>query len=64
MTIQPERAVDGALARGQISASLPYIEKQAVQLLKANYTSNAENRRSPGHCVPEEPYTRGVRRLP
>lgn len=38
----PERAVDGALARGQISASLPFIKKQAVQLLKANYTTNDE----------------------
>ena len=38
----PERAVDNALARGEIPVSLPYIKKQAVQILKAEYGSNAE----------------------
>lgn len=38
----PERAVDRALGRGQICSSLPFIKKKAVELLKANYTSNEE----------------------
>ena len=31
----PERAVDKALARGAIPVSLPYLKRQAVQVLKA-----------------------------
>ena len=38
----PERAVDRALALGAIPVSLPYFKKQAVQILKAQYASNAE----------------------
>lgn len=38
----PERAVDRALALGAIPVSLPYFKKQAVQILKAPYASNAE----------------------
>jgi hypothetical protein len=38
----PERAVDTALARGEIPVSLPYLKKQAVQILKAEYASNTE----------------------
>jgi hypothetical protein len=34
---QPERAVDEALASGQISAELPWIKKQAVAALRAEY---------------------------
>ncbi len=33
----PERAVDAAMARGQISPKLPFIKKQAVAVLRANY---------------------------
>ena len=36
----PERAVDRAMSVGEISASLPYIKKKAVELLKATYPSN------------------------
>jgi hypothetical protein len=35
----PERAVDQAMARGEISAALPFVKKTAVELLKATYTS-------------------------
>jgi hypothetical protein len=38
----PERAVDRALGLGQISPTLPFIKKKAVELLKANYASNEE----------------------
>jgi NapC/NirT cytochrome c family, N-terminal region len=42
----PERAVDQALGLGQISVTLPFIKKKAVELLKANYSSNEEASRS------------------
>jgi hypothetical protein len=35
----PERAVDRALTAGEISASLPFIKKKGVELLKQNYLS-------------------------
>lgn len=35
----PERAVDRALATGEISAALPFIKKKGVELLKQNYSS-------------------------
>ncbi len=35
----PERAVDRALATGEISAALPFIKKKGVELLKQNYLS-------------------------
>ena len=38
----PERAVDKALALGDIAAGLPYIKKKSVELLKANYATSAE----------------------
>jgi hypothetical protein len=38
----PERAVDRALALGTVPVSLPYIKRQAVQILKAQYASNSE----------------------
>ncbi|HVO64707.1 MAG TPA: hypothetical protein VMT53_27545 [Terriglobales bacterium] len=38
----PERAVDRAMGLGSISTTLPFIKKQAVELLKANYSSDAE----------------------
>jgi len=38
----PERAVDEALALGVIPISLPYLKKQSVEILKAQYTSNSE----------------------
>ena len=38
----PERAVDKALALGDIAAGLPYIKKTSVELLKANYATSAE----------------------
>jgi NapC/NirT cytochrome c family, N-terminal region len=33
----PERAVDGALAQGQISPKLPFIKKEAVAVLRQDY---------------------------
>jgi len=33
----PERAVDGAMAQGQISPSLPYIKREAVAALRRSY---------------------------
>lgn len=38
----PERAVDRAMGLGRISPTLPFIKKKAVELLKANYSSNEE----------------------
>src|SRR5271157_4365717 len=38
----PERAVDNAMGLGQISTTLPFIKKKAVELLKAKYSSNDE----------------------
>ena len=38
----PARAVDQAIAEGRISASLPFIKKIGVELLKANYSSQEE----------------------
>lgn len=38
----PERAVDKALALGDIAVGLPYIKKKSVELLKANYATSAE----------------------
>jgi len=35
----PERAMDKALAFGEIPVTLPYIKKQGVELLKAEYTT-------------------------
>ena len=42
----PERAVDEAMGLGQISPTLPFIKKKAVELLKANYSSNEEAART------------------
>jgi len=38
----PERAVDEAMGLGVISPTLPFIKKEAIQLLKADYASNDE----------------------
>ena len=38
----PDRAVDKALAQGDISVSLPYVKKKSVELLKAAYISRNE----------------------
>jgi len=37
---RPERAVDNAMGLGDISPTLPFIKKKAIELLKANYASN------------------------
>jgi NapC/NirT cytochrome c family, N-terminal region len=42
----PERAVDQAIGFGRLSATLPFIKKKAVELLKANYVSNEEASRT------------------
>ena len=42
----PERAVDQALAQGQLSSTLPYIKREAVLLLKTKYASNDEASRA------------------
>jgi len=42
----PERTVDNAMGLGQISTTLPFIKKKAVELLKANYSSNQEASRA------------------
>ncbi len=36
----PDRAVNQAMADGNIAASLPFVEKEGVQLLKASYASD------------------------
>ena len=38
----PERAVDKALALGDVPVTLPFIKKKSVELLKANYATSAE----------------------
>ena len=38
----PDRAVDQALMLGRISASLPFLKKAAVEILKAPYSTSAE----------------------
>ena len=42
----PERAVDTAMGLGQIPTTLPFIKKKALELLKANYSSNEEASRT------------------
>jgi len=37
----PDRAVDRAIMLGRISASLPFVKKRAVDVLKAEYSSSA-----------------------
>jgi hypothetical protein len=37
-----DRAVDGAMARGEIPTDLPFIKKNAIQLLQANYATDDE----------------------
>ena len=37
----PERAVDGAMTAGRISPALPYVKKQAVAALRAEYPDRA-----------------------
>jgi len=38
----PERAMDNALAGGQISISLPFIKKKGVEVLKTTYSTSAD----------------------
>jgi hypothetical protein len=38
----PDRAVDEAMARGEIPVGLPFIKKNAIELLKASYSSDDE----------------------
>ena len=38
----PDRAVDKALARGDIPVTLPYVKKKSMELLKANYNTREE----------------------
>src|SRR5574340_1183646 len=35
----PERAVDGAMHAGEVSASLPFMKKKAIEVLKKQYSS-------------------------
>jgi nitrate/TMAO reductase-like tetraheme cytochrome c subunit len=43
----PDRAVNQAMASGQIAASLPFVKKESVELLKASYASDEAAKRSP-----------------
>jgi nitrate/TMAO reductase-like tetraheme cytochrome c subunit len=38
----PDRAVDEAMARGEIPVGLPFVKKTAIELLKASYSSDDE----------------------
>jgi hypothetical protein len=38
----PDRAVDGAIASGQLSSGLPFVKKTGVELIKAGYKSSEE----------------------
>lgn len=48
---KPETAVDRAIAHGRISASLPYIKKKGVEILRAGYSSTADADRKIGEAV-------------
>ena len=41
----PERAVDESLAKGQMDASLPYVRKIALQVIKVDYQTTTESER-------------------
>jgi hypothetical protein len=41
----PERAVDESLAKGQMDASLPYVRKIALQVIKVDYQTTADSER-------------------
>jgi len=45
----PERAVDEAMGLGRISPTLPFVKREALELLKAKYTSNQEA----GRVIPD-----------
>jgi len=38
----PDRAIDNALALGELPATLPFLKKKGLELLKADYASNDE----------------------
>src|SRR5262249_42882188 len=38
----PERGIDRAMAAGLVSSSLPFAKKQALEIIKAKYTSRDE----------------------
>ena len=38
----PDRAVNQAMAVGQIAPSLPFVKKESIELLKAGYATEAE----------------------
>jgi hypothetical protein len=38
----PDRAIDNAMALGQLPATLPFLKKKGVELLKTDYASNDE----------------------
>jgi hypothetical protein len=42
MAATPERAVNELMARGDIPKTLPFVHREAVKALKANYTNEAE----------------------
>lgn len=42
----PERALDTAFSDGEISATLPFAKKQALEILKQTYSSTAEARQA------------------
>jgi hypothetical protein len=48
----PERAVDDAMAGGQISPQLPWVKKQAVELLRADYADRESARRKIADTLP------------
>ena len=47
----PERAMDKALALGEIPVSLPFIKKKSVELLKATYATSGEAAKIPGELL-------------
>ena len=48
----PDRAMDKAMSLGQMPATLPFLKKKGVELLKTEYPSNAEaERRIPADLV-------------
>jgi len=40
--VPPDRAVDNSLTAGKIDASLPFVKRQAVEVLTANYSTTEE----------------------
>jgi hypothetical protein len=53
MAATPERAVDAAIAQGDIPVTLPFVRREAVKLLKASYDSQDRGAREISQALTE-----------